>query len=83
MASRTDQIIGPIALSSAREIGLDPESEDQQLHMMVWLISAHPSKFEGLNLRWPVSFKTLGNNQPDHNTLLSGDSGQDGVAEDA
>ena len=29
MASRTDQIIGPIALSPAREIGFDPEPEDQ------------------------------------------------------
>ena len=29
MASRTDRIIGPIALSPAREIGFDPEPEDQ------------------------------------------------------
>ena len=29
MASRTDRIIGLIALSPAREIGFDPEPEDQ------------------------------------------------------
>ena len=54
-----------------------------RLHMMVWLISAQPLETEGLNLKWPVSFKTPGNPPPGSNMQLSGDNGQRGVAERA
>ena len=89
MAIRTNQVIGPITLPTTGVIEHDSEPDNQQgvdrllqvARIMVLLISARPSETTGLNLHWPVSFRTHGNLPQEHSTLPYGNSDQLGAAE--